>query len=214
MERPANKTDPSPDEDMNIELEKSKSKPKPHKGNHSHIRGKVQFDLGVTSPDEPTPSEADGSKSEDPAEIDEFQDAAEGPDTNGDEARKPGDMPTETLLADTNHTELGDGESPQGKELHQSEKADQDLPLRAKRSDGEAEADHGRHLHIDVHAEPPLDEASDSDDSDDDYDQWNAVCVACLRVYSRDPDLTITLVEGNQGASSLIRGQEPAGATM
>lgn len=190
---------------MNIELEKSKSKPKAHKGNHSHIRGKVQFDLGVTSPDEPAPSEADGSKSEDPAE---------GPDTNGDEARKPGDMPTETLPVVTNHTELGDGESPQGKEQHQFERAGQDLPLRAKRSDGEAEADHGRHLHIDVHAEPPLDEASDSDESDDDYDQWNAVCVACLRVYSRDPDLTIILVEGNQGASNLMRGQEPAGATM
>lgn len=55
---------------------------------------------------------------------------------------------------------------------------------------------------------------SDSDSDSDDEDQWNAVCVACLRVYSRDPDLTITLVEGNQGASSLVRGREPAGATM
>lgn len=213
--RPANKIDPSPDEDMNIELEKSKSKPRPHKGHHSHGRGKsVKFNVGVMSPDEPTPSEVDGSKSEDQAELDEFQDAAEDPETNGDEARKPGDLPLETLPAVTNHTHVEDGESPQGKELHQSKRSEQDLPLRSKRPEGEAEAEHGRHLTIDLHAEAPLDESSDSDDSGDDYDQWNAVCVACLRVYSRDPDLTITLVEGNQGASNLIRGQEPAGATM
>lgn len=69
---------------------------------------------------------------------------------------------------------------------------------------------------------PDADEASDASlaDSEEEEDDscWNAVCVACLRVYSQDPDLTISLVQpetiGGEPSSSLVQGQEPAGATQ
>ncbi|POS72173.1 calpain-9 [Diaporthe helianthi] len=187
-----------PDEDLNIELGRSKSKRKPYKTNHSHIDGKcVQFRVDGMSPEEPMPSKRNEGGSEDQAELDEFQYAAEATETNGDEGRTPGDMPKETLPAWENQAEVAGGETPQGKEPRQSGMGRQDLPLRAKRSEGEAVAPDGRHLRIDVHTEPPMDGCSDSDDSEGDDDQWNAVYVAFLRISSRDPDLTITLVEGN-----------------
>lgn len=64
---------------------------------------------------------------------------------------------------------------------------------------------------------------SDSDNSSDceedgNHARWNAVCVTCLRVYSQDPDLTISLMQpetsGGEASSSLVQGQEPAGATQ
>ncbi|KAF3763923.1 hypothetical protein M406DRAFT_95460 [Cryphonectria parasitica EP155] len=60
---------------------------------------------------------------------------------------------------------------------------------------------------------------SDSESSDseaDDQERWNAVCVVCLRVYSQDPELTISLVKPGDAepSSNLVQGKEPAGATM
>lgn len=58
----------------------------------------------------------------------------------------------------------------------------------------------------------------DEEEEDNDDSCWNAVCVICLRVYSQDPDLTISLVQpetiGGEPSSSLVQGQEPAGATQ
>jgi hypothetical protein len=218
----------SPDEDMKIELQKSKNKMRPHTGGRHHrIRGSyVAFDMDVMSPQEPVPpSEGNESRSEDQVDPDEFQDAAEGPETNGDGQRstRPAGQPTEEAPrareTDTNEEAEGGDRQLQEEGLDRpgtgSEAA---LPIRAKRF--RAGAEDGRPPNIDVHAEPPPadDEPSDSDSSAEDLlgGQWNAVCVACLRVYSRDPDLTITLVspEDSRGASNLVRGQEPAGATM
>ncbi|CAJ2505545.1 Uu.00g129390.m01.CDS01 [Anthostomella pinea] len=66
-------------------------------------------------------------------------------------------------------------------------------------------------------------EESDSEDSSGDEDDaegptspWNAVCVLGLRVYARDPDVSIKLVkptEKDENTSLMTEGQ-PAGATM
>lgn len=70
---------------------------------------------------------------------------------------------------------------------------------------------------VDEASEPSSAEAEEEDDDGDDY-CWNAVCVVCLRIYSQDPDLTISLVQpetiGGEPSSSLVEGQEPAGATQ
>lgn len=60
------------------------------------------------------------------------------------------------------------------------------------------------------------DDPSESDDDDDHSGRWNAVCVVCLRVYSKDPDLSIFLIKPGlaEETSSLVQGGEPAGATM
>lgn len=201
---------------MKIELEKSKRKKMRHIGaRHPHIRGRyVEFDVDIMPPQESTPSEGDGSRSEDQAEGDDFQDAAEGPETNGDREQKPRDQASETPKVETDQKEAEDGEHQQVEQLGRPERRRGALPIRAKKA--EAEEKDGRDLNTDEHAEPPLDEPSDSDSGDGDDAEWNPVCVACLRVYSRDPDLTITLVspDDKRGASNLVRGQEPAGATM
>lgn len=60
------------------------------------------------------------------------------------------------------------------------------------------------------------DSSESSDDDDDRSMRWNAVCVVCLRVYSKDPELSIILVKPGlaEETSSLVQGGEPAGATM
>ncbi|KAJ4387788.1 hypothetical protein N0V93_008390 [Gnomoniopsis smithogilvyi] len=63
-------------------------------------------------------------------------------------------------------------------------------------------------------------ESDDSSDSEgyEDHARWNAVCVTCLRVYSQDTGLTISLVQPETSvdgaSSSLLQGKEPAGATQ
>ena len=66
-------------------------------------------------------------------------------------------------------------------------------------------------------------EKDDEDDADDDADDgedgpapWNAVCVMGLRVYTLDPEATITLVKPDtvEEAAALIVDSAPAGATM
>ncbi|KAI1074465.1 calpain family cysteine protease [Whalleya microplaca] len=65
------------------------------------------------------------------------------------------------------------------------------------------------------------DEESESEKSDEGdklnlNSPWNAVCVLGLRVYARDPELTITLVKAKEGkeATALTVDGQPAGATM
>ena len=212
---------------MNLELEKSKTKRKPHVGDrHPRIRGRyVEFDLDVMSPQEPTPSEGHGSRSEDQAELDEFQDATEGPSTNGGHAcnghegegnQKSRGQPKEKLTVETEHTGAESGEHQQVEEQDGHGRGRRGFPTRGLKTEEELE-DEGN-LDMGEHAEEQSkDGASDSEGGEGDHeDQWNAVCVACLRVYSRDPDLTITLLspEDKRGMSNLVRGQEPAGATM
>lgn len=61
------------------------------------------------------------------------------------------------------------------------------------------------------------DEEKKDGDDDDAGPPWNAVCVMALRVYAKDPEVTITLVKPKnpEEASSLdVDGQTAAGATM
>lgn len=227
MDPPADTTDLSPDEDMKIEKEMSKTKKKPHRHHHPHIRGRyVEFDVDVDimSPQEPVPSEGSGSKSEGQAELEEFQDATETPSTagghpcdchEGDGARQPSDRPSEKLTVKTNLTEKVNGDNHQDEEHEGAGRQKEPVPVNGDRVGAEVEAQ--INLDVDEHAEEQSTDGSpDSDNEYGEDGQWNAVCVACLRVYSRDPDLTITLVtpEDKQGASNLVTGQEPAGATM
>lgn len=240
----ANNTDCSPDEDMKIEKERSKSKKSPHmRHHHPHIRGRyVEFDVDVDvmSPQEPTPSEGSGGKSEGQAELEEFQDATESPSTvgghpndgqEGGRSGEPGDRPREKLTVETDRPETENGEHHQGEEHEGPGRGNEPVPMNGDRVGVEAEVENNlnngdtlgaevkpqNNLAMDEHAEErSMDGSPDSDHEDGDDGQWNAVCVACLRVYSRDPDLTITLEtpEDKQGASNLVRGKEPAGATM
>lgn len=222
-------TNYSPDEDMKIEQAKSKSKKKPRAAAHHphHISGRyVEFDVNVMSPEEPTPSEESGDRSEGQAELDEFQDATETPSTAGGhpcdcpEGDVSGDTqdhphPRQKLTVNTHRAQSESGE-PQHYAVHEGPGRGDALPQVSGNQVGANVGDE-RDLQMDEHDEDrSVDESPDSDSGDGDDGQWNAVCVACLRVYSRDPDLTITLVtpEDRQGASNLVRGQEPAGATM
>lgn len=214
---------------MKVEQANSKSKKKSRAGAHPphHIRGRyVEFDVNVMSPEEPTPSEESGDRSEGQAELDEFQDATETPSTagghpcdcqEGDESGEPRDHPhpRQKLTVNTHRAQTESGERQHTVE-HQGP-GEGDAPPHVNGNQVVAKVGDGRDLQMDEHDEErSVDESPDSDSGDGDDRQWNAVCVACLRVYSRDPDLTITLVtpEDKQGASNLVRGQEPAGATM
>lgn len=175
------------------------------------------------SPQEPAPSEGNGSKSEGQTELEEFQDATETPSTVGghpchcqerDGSGEPGDRPREKLTVRTDHAGKENVKYRQ-EEHEESGRGSEPVPMNGDRVGAEVEAE--INLDMDEHAEEQsIDGSPDSDHEDGDDGQWNAVCVACLRVYSRDPDLTITLVtpEDKQGASNLVMGKEPAGATM
>lgn len=102
-----------------------------------------------------------------------------------------------------------------GDELQGNRNCDGDSHKEYGEGNDEARTDHDA-------LESYVDEASCASSTDseeeDDGSRWNAVCVACLRVYSQDPDLTISLVQpetiGGEPSSSLVQGQEPAGATQ
>lgn len=200
---------------MKIELKKSKLKDRPHtKAHHPHIRGRwVEFEVDAMQRQEQTPNEESGGNSDDCAEFDEFEDAAEGPSTEGQE--QPGERLRKKLPVRTAGSDTEDGEYQKDKKRHGPEMEIQHLSTNGDEAGREVED--GNNQDADEHVDlRPIDESSDFDSGNDDDSQWNAVCVACLRVYSRDPDLTITLVdpEDRQGASNLVRGQDPAGATM
>ncbi|CRK22634.1 hypothetical protein BN1708_003573, partial [Verticillium longisporum] len=64
--------------------------------------------------------------------------------------------------------------------------------------------------------ESDTDSDSSHDSSDDAETPWNAVCVIGLRVYARDPSVSVSLVKPDddfEGAALTVDG-EPAGATM
>lgn len=76
-----------------------------------------------------------------------------------------------------------------------------------------------------VHKEEQEESDSDSDDDSEvegdddetgDSPVWNAVCVLGLRVYARDPEVTITLTKVTDGdeSTTLTVDGVPAGATM
>lgn len=214
---------------MKVEQANSKSKKKSRAGAHPphHIRGRyVEFDVNVMSPEEPTPSEESESRSEGQAELDEFQDATETPSTagghpcdcqEGDESGETRDHPhpRQKLTVNTHRAQTESGELQHIAENEGPGRGG--APPQVNGNQIGAKVGDERDLQMDEHDEErSVDESPDSDSGDGDDRQWNAVCVACLRVYSRDPDLTITLVtpEDKQGASNLVRGQEPAGATM
>lgn len=228
-----NNNDYRPDEDMKIELKKAKSKRKPPPGaRHPHIHGRyVEFDIDVMSPQEPTPTEgsSSSSSSEGQAELEEFQDATESPSTvgghpcdcgEGHESGDHGDHSAQPrakkLTVNTDQAET-DNDGHHHDEQHEgAERRNKHLPVNGNRVEGEVGSE--RDPEMDGHDDrQSMDGSTDSDSEDGDGGgKWNAVCVACLRVYSRDPDLTITLVnpEDKQGASNLVTGHEPAGATM
>lgn len=205
---------------MKLELEKAKSKRKPRSAvRHPHIRGRyVEFDVDVMQ--QPTPSEGSDDRSEGQAEPDEFQDATENPSTvsrhpsdrqEGDASGEPRDQTSQN----TDRTETQNGERHQEESQEGPGRGSEPGPMNGDRVVEDQEAEQN----LDIHQHPegqPIDGPAESDSEEPDDGEWNPVCVACLRVYSRDPDLTITLVspEEKQGASSLVTGQEPAGATM
>ncbi len=67
-----------------------------------------------------------------------------------------------------------------------------------------------------VELPPPGAEGGEPDDKDKPLPSWNAVCVMGLRVYAKDPDVTITLdtpKDAQQAASVTVDEKTPAGAT-
>ncbi|KAK2614654.1 hypothetical protein N8I77_001460 [Diaporthe amygdali] len=208
-----------PDEDMELERKNPKLKKKLFKkSRHPHIRGRlVEFELDVMPQQEQTPSERSHSRLEEKDQFDEFQDATEGPTAEtkpsfeyreDDGHENPRDSSREKLA-------MQNGEQQQGHEPGEPEERGENLPTNSNEGGPVVEDDKNlsTNEHFDVHS---ADESSDSDSVGNDDRRWNAVCIACLRVYSRDPELTITLVspDDRQGSSNLVRGQEPAGATM
>lgn len=183
------------------------------------------------------------------SEFDDFQDAAENLDDNGDVKPRAGRVMTgngskkrlafqnkphiilststaahdarpgeveprdEQQTEEAQETRVDSENAPEHTESHKKKDRDDEEDDREKQKHGRR---HERH-HSDADLDEDLSESSfDEDDYDDRYERWNAVCVICLRVYSKDPSLSILLVKPGlvEETSSLVQGGEPAGATM
>lgn len=149
------------------------------------------------------------------------------------------DVPKHVLIGLKNLTQNGEGEqfedAPEGLDGHNAQTpsglyhhgtAMRKLPIRSKATPTLPHEENGEARSDPDDPKSDADETSDAssanfeEEEDDDEDDacWNAVCVTCLRVYSQDPDLTISLVQpetiGGEPSSSLVQGREPTGATQ
>lgn len=119
----------------------------------------------------------------------------------------------EQQTAEAQETRVDSENAPEHTERHKKKDKDDEEDDRAKHKHRKRHEVH----HSDADSDEDLSESSsDDDDYDDRYERWNAVCVVCLRVYSKDPGLSILLVKSRlaEETSSLVQGGEPAGATM
>lgn len=218
------------DEDSKIEDQRAKERQKAldrkKKGRGDRVRVKVEIDVKDSSgPD--VSLEVDGRAATQEGEGEKFEDAAENLNnadlettkgkttqgnselkTNLDLRQKPQSaLPTTSEDNNASIKDVGGVIATDAdKKGHQIEDENKD---KGKKEDGKKEQKE------EDEDESTSDESTDSEDDEDDT-RWNAVCVICLRVYSQDPGLVISLVkpEDAEEASSLVQGQTPAGATM
>lgn len=192
----------------------------------------------------PTPTaDLEGKTPVQEGELDDFQDAAETLDevedgkrvvnVNGLKKRitfqsKPQIIvPIYATDGDVGPEEVEPGHERQTAEAKETRDDSESAPEQAekdkKKDKGDEKEDEEKHKHEKRHKghHPDTDSEegsseSESDDDEDRHKRWNAVCVVCLRVYSKDPKLSISLVRPGlaEETSSLVQGGEPAGATM
>lgn len=214
------------DEDLKIVSQKEKERQKAiaqkKKGKASkQVSVEVKIDIDGASKTEVSTEVGDKAKAQE-REAEKFEDAAENIENEGRE--KPKDQTetgTERALelrpkgqaeGDTkgDAVKTGDGGKSNDDEAVDSgkeKKKDDGKNDKGKKEDEKKEKDS---------ESSDASDATDSEEDDEDGSRWNAVCVTCLRVYSQDKDLTISLMkpESAEEASSLVQGDEPAGATM
>lgn len=211
-----------------------------------HMEVEVDFTLSPPSSPSPAPSptaDLEGKTPVQDAEFDDFQDAAESFDTEEDGKprvaritnglkkrltfrRKPEQL-TVPVPRSGHKVEFGEvGQEQQHAEAEDVQTDGEIAPEKRekdrKKGKEEEKEKRKKHERRDDDAEDSASDSdsdsdsSESDDEDNHYGRWNAVCVTCLRVYSRDPDLSISLVKPGlaEETSSLVQGGEPAGATM
>lgn len=225
-----------PDEDQKVVERKEKEKRKKKKQTTTTV--KMEVEIGVSDSSETVKIEGSSDKkASQEGESERFEDAAENLDS-GDahtaNGQRRGDAKTRLEIrpkaspvlpgaeqGDESEVVGGVGQDATrdgratGDELQAVEKDKKDDEKKEQDDKKDAEKKEKDDKKVDA---PDADESSDSDDPGDDS-RWNAVCVACLRVYSQDSDLTITLVQPEtageeEASSSLVQGQEPAGATQ
>lgn len=204
-----------PDEDRNVLERKEKEKHKKKKTPSTTVKVEVEIDIPKSS--EPVKIEdSDGRKSTQEGEAEQFEDAAEILDSDGAKRdgvkRNPEIRPKATPAlpgkdGGIKSEAAGAGSpDPTTHERVTRDEVQEDGKKDDKRNEDDKRKD-----------EPESDDSTDSEEDGDDS-RWNAVCVTCLRVYSQDSDLTISLEQpetsGQELSSSLVQGQEPAGATQ
>ena len=231
-----------PDEDEILaarkEEEKKKAEEKKRKRKERARREKVKIE--VTTKDEKAKITIETTKkTEDDKEEDKFEDALEDkakteenardaaaaaqtekPETKDDEKKKD-EVPKEEKAAEPKTAEPKEaaksGEKPAVEDAKSVEKADQGTAKAENTEEkqaGEGKGDENADDEDDeeeegnrIDAPPPTD--------DDSRTPWNAVCVVGLRVYSKDSEVSISLVKPKtpEEAASLTVSGQPAGAT-
>lgn len=225
------------DEDLKIEALKAKEKQKAIDRKKKEKSEKVSVELKIDI-ERPSKSEAaQGAKDEVPpqeGEVEQFEDAAERIDRVASEnpAGKTGSGPQKDLsIRPKGHSALS--ASNEGEAAGVKGDNDKIEDIKSERTNQSGEKSHEKDMEKSDTARDKKEgrkekkDAADEDDgsgsssdessdSEDDETRWNAVCVTCLRIYSKDEDLCISLVkpEDAEEASSLVQGQEPTGATM
>lgn len=232
-----------PDEDHRIEAWKAEKKRREAQRKKEEKaaaeKEKVKLEVDIVLPPAPTPTaDLEGKTPVQDGETDDFQDAAESLSTedsgklqartvtNGVKKRltfrrKPQlIVPTAETDYDTNVEENSQEQTAEVEEEQVHNGAvDEDKTDKKKKKDKHDKEEEDKEKKSKDEKKDDSDSDEDSSDSEDDEDnsaRWNAVCVTCLRVYSKDPDLSISLVKTGlaEETSSLVQGGEPAGATM
>lgn len=224
------------DEDLEVVAQKEKERKKAierkkkEKAAKTSVEVKIQMesgskgDVSVKTEDKGPVKEMEGETAEDAHEKLGEVETLKKEETHEAEAKESLDL----RLEDRSALPTEGGEKSPGKGDHQV--GDEESKKHgAKKEDGgkddkkedggksEKEEDGGKSEKKEKEDEKNSDDSDTSDSEEDDGEsRWNAVCVTCLRVYSQDKDLTISLVKPKDAeeASSLIQGHEPAGATM
>lgn len=224
------------DEDLKVvsrkekERKKAMERKKKEKAGKTSVEVKIHMesasngDVSVKTEDKEPIKEAEGDKVEDTHEKPDEVESLKKEETHEAEAKESHDL----RLEDHDATPTEGGERGPDRGDHQVEveeskkegtKREEKGKNEKKEDDGKSEKkeDGGRSEKKEKEDEKNSDNSDTSDSEEDDGEsRWNAVCVTCLRVYSQDKDLTISLVkpEDAEEASSLVQGHEPAGATM
>lgn len=218
------------DEDHKVEEEKKKAKAEKEEKTTA-VTVKVEIKLPESAAAAEKAVDPAGAKASPEGEGDKFEDAAEsldaagGQKTDGQESGEvkkalelrpkdqPGSAPSEGPSVPSDSVK--DAKSTSGDKA-QSEKKEQNVE---KKEDKVPETEGAK-----VAPEPEKTPDSEDKDKDEKEEQeeearWNAVCVTCLRVYSQRPRSRHLVGAGppqtiQEASSSLVQGQEPAGATQ